>query len=83
METHQHIYDRMREFFNIEIKVGLEYCRKFRLLTKDFSMNLFIFVLYTKTFKDLSVPKRLEIIADIYLLIRDTPKDFNGWKKGD
>ncbi len=81
LETHRHIYDQMQRLFDIEIKVGLEYCRRFRPLTNDFSINLFIFVLYTKTFRDLNKPKRLEIISDIYLLIRDTPKDFKGWKE--
>jgi len=82
IKTNKHITEPMRNNLAIKIKVGSEYCRRFRKTShKDYEMDLFLWDLYQKTLYDLKSENRLEIMADIYLIMSNPPQMWEHWKQ--
>lgn len=79
-ETHQTLLQPLLQLYDIEIKVGFEYCKKFRQKAKkEYAMDLFFLDLYM-ILRELKYGKRLEIITDIYLIMVIPDIKYEGWK---
>ncbi len=83
IKTHKNIFEPMHRFLRIELKVGKEYRKRFRSKEKkEFNIALFLMSMKTLLMR-LGDKKRCEIMADLFLLIKNTPDKtcMKDWKK--
>lgn len=79
-KTHASQIKPLLNLIKIELEAGNKYMDLYRKKPHNkILMDFFLIVLYD-ILKELSYRKRLEIIADTYLLFYQTPDKYRGWK---